>query len=76
MLRKLCILPLSLVGCVQAPVAPNLKLPELPPKQCEHLFMKPVPQKVTLIIDGDKITADSGGELLLRGYVRARELLK
>jgi hypothetical protein len=65
------ILPLSLVACVSAPV--DLKLPE---KQCEHLFMMPVPQKATLIIDGDKVSADSGGSQLLRGYVAARELLK
>lgn len=58
-----------LSGCVQAPVAPNLTL-------CKKLAMPPVPQKVTLQIDGDKITADEGGETLLRGYVQARELLR
>ena len=59
------ILPFFLLAsCVSAPV--DLKLPE---KKCEHMFMPPVPKKATLIIDGDKISADEGGELLLRGYV-------
>lgn len=61
-----------LVGCVSAPVAPNLKLPE--PKECPKLAMPPIPQKVFLQIDGDKIISDAGGDLLLRGYVQARSL--
>lgn len=66
---------LSLVGCVNAPVAPNLKIPE-PAAACPKLNMPPVPQKVYLQIDGDKILSDDGGEMLLRGYVRARYLLR
>ena len=66
---------LLLTGCVNAPVAPNLKLPE-PVKECPRLSMPPVPQKVYLQIDGDKLMYDDGGELLLRGYVRARSLLR
>lgn len=69
-------LPFVLLGgCVNAPVAPNLRIPE-PVKECPRLTMPPVPQKVFLQIDGDKIMSDDGGDMLLRGYVRSRSLLK
>lgn len=64
------ILALYLPGCVSAPVAPNLKFPEQ--KACRSVALLPVPEKVTLIIDGSKIEADQGGEQLLRGYVASR----
>lgn len=67
------ILALYLPGCVSAPIAPNLKLPE---QSCSKLDMPAVPQKVFLKIDGDKIEADDGGDMLFRGYVRARYLLR
>lgn len=66
---------LFMTGCVNAPVAPNLKIPNQA-KECPRLFMPPVPQVVYLKIDGDKIEADDGGDMLLRGYVRSRYLLK
>lgn len=66
---------LLLTGCVNAPVAPGLKLPEAS-KECPRLVMPPVPQKVYLKIDGEKIEEDDGGDMLLRGYVRARSLLR
>jgi hypothetical protein len=53
-------------------VAP-IKLPE---QQCPKMEMPPVPQHVSLMIDGDKVTADSGGDTILRHYVAARNLLK
>jgi|APCry1669192806_1035432.scaffolds.fasta_scaffold17752_6 hypothetical protein len=62
-------------GCVNAPVAPNLKLPEAQPA-CPKLALPPIPQKLTLEIEGDKILYDEGGESMLRGYVRARQLLR
>lgn len=40
------------------------------------LAMPPIPQDVVLDIKGDRITANAGGELLLRYYSRARQLLK
>lgn len=45
---------------------------------CEKptLAMPPIPQDVVLDIKGDHITANEGGELLLRYYSRARQLLK
>lgn len=39
------------------------------------LAMPPIPQDVVLDIKGDRITANAGGELLLRYYSRARQLL-
>ena len=60
---------LLLSGCVNAPI----KLPE---QSCPKLELKPVPQKVYLDIQGDKIMYDDGGLLLLRGYVAARAALK
>lgn len=70
------ILPLFiLTGCINAPVAPNLKLPELK-KECPTLVMPAVPQKVLLQIEGDKILSDDGGDMILRGYVRSRSLLR
>ena len=61
---------LLLSGCVNAPV----KLPEA--QSCPKMELKPVPQKVYLDIQGDKIMYDDGGLLLLRGYVAARAALK
>jgi hypothetical protein len=58
---------------VQAPIAPNLKIPE---QSCARLDMPAIPQDVSIEIHGDKVTADEGGKVLLRGYVRARELLR
>jgi len=61
-------------GCAPVQVAPNLKLPE-PARACPTLVMPPVPGDVALDIKGDNVTANPGGDLLLRGYVRARSLL-
>ena len=46
------------------------------PQQCPRLIMPPINNDVVLIIKGDKITANDGGDTMLRGYVRARQLLK
>lgn len=46
------------------------------PQTCPRLIMPPVDKDVVLIIKGDKITANDGGDTMLRGYVRARQLLK
>lgn len=57
------ILPLLLLtGCVSADLKP-----------CTTVSLPPVPQKVFLQIEGDKILSDAGGDLLLRGYVAARD---
>lgn len=71
MLRSLPFLFLS--GCVSAPIAPNLKFPE-ETHACRSVALPAIPQHVKLIIDGDKIDADAGGEQLLRGYVSARHV--
>lgn len=68
---------LSLVflsGCAPVQVAPNLKLPEA--KACPTLAMPPIAEVCTLYIRGDQIVTDACGDSLLRGYVRARQLLK
>lgn len=62
-----------LVGCAPVQVAPNLKFPEA--KACPTLVMPPIPDDVTIDIKGSKVTANQGGETLLFGYVRARQLL-
>lgn len=68
-------LPLLLIlsGCVQAPIAPNLKLPE---QSCARLDMPPIPQDVKIEIHGDNVTANDGGLTVLRGYAQARRLLR
>ena len=62
-------------GCAPVQVAPNLKLPE-PAKACPTLVMPPIAEVCTLYIRGDQIVTDACGDSLLRGYVRARQLLK
>ena len=66
---------LLLTSCVSAPVAPNLKFPE-PAKECPRLEMPPIAETCTVYIRGDKIATDVCGDVLVRGYVRARSLLK
>lgn len=63
----------ALTGCVEAPVAPNLRLPEL---KCPKVEAPPVPQVANLHIQGDHIEADAGGALLLRWYVFLREQVR
>ena len=73
---------LFLTGCVNAPVAPNLKIPDAQETQnliggsCPQMDLQPVPQKVHLDIQGDKIVYDAGGERILRGYVACRAVLR
>jgi len=55
-----------LSGCISAPI-------QIPQKECKRIDLPPVPQKVYIDIQGDKILSDAGGELLLRGYVQARD---
>lgn len=55
-----------LSGCISAPI-------QIPQKECKRIDLPPVPQKVYLNIEGDKIFSDAGGELLLRGYVQSRD---
>ena len=69
------ILFVSLNGCISAPIAPNLKFPE-PAKECPRLIMPPIPEHVFLKFEGDKVFSDDGGDTVLRGYVRARTLLR
>lgn len=65
---------LLLVGCVSAPIAPNLKLPEQ--KSCPSVALPPIPEHVKLVINGDLVEADQGGEQVLRGYVQSRRIFQ
>lgn len=47
-----------------------------PPVTCRTLDLPPVPEDVVLDIKGDKITANAGGETVLRGYVACRSLYR
>lgn len=76
MINLLFLLAAILAGCVSAPIAPNLKLPERSAKACPQKELLPVPQKAFLSINGDTVVSDAGGDMLLRQYVLARELLK
>lgn len=64
-----CLL-LALTGCVK--VQPEFKAGS----SCPKLDMPPVPQKMKLFIDGDKLESDTEGTSFLRYYVKARGLLK
>jgi hypothetical protein len=68
------VLALLMHGCAPVQIAPNLKLPEA--KACPTLVMPPIGTDCLLDIQGDKVTANDCGDTLLRGYVRARSLLK
>ena len=46
------------------------------PIQCRKLVLPPVPADAVLDISGDKITANAGGEQLLRGYVACRSIYR
>jgi hypothetical protein len=75
MLFLVCfVVALVVTGCAPVQVAPNLKLPEA--KACPTLVMPPIGTDCLLDIQGDKVTANDCGDTLLRGYVRARSLLK
>lgn len=47
-----------------------------PPVQCRKLDLQPVPEDVLLDIKADNITANAGGETVLRGYVACRSLYR
>lgn len=45
-------------------------------RPCPTLELPPIPDDVVIDIKGDKITANAGGEVILRGYVLARSCLR
>lgn len=83
-LAAAALLLLALVGgCVRHEVtAPQLdavveQVQALqPPVKCQALALPPVPQQARLLIDGERVDADAGGEQLLRGYVRCYSAAK
>ena len=54
----------------------DISLAPPPAQTCPKLVMPPVPDDVVLDIKGSKVTANKGGEVMLIGYARARELLR
>jgi hypothetical protein len=67
-----------LSGCAQTKVdkVVDISLGQKPAISCPKLVMPPVGTDCLLDIQGDKVTANDCGDTLLRGYVRARSLLK
>lgn len=63
-----------LTGCTPE-IKPTLNLPQQV-QSCPKLELKPVPQKVLLDIQGDKVIYDDGGGQLLRGYVACRAVYR
>ena len=67
-----------LSGCAQTKVDKvlDISLGQKPAQTCPTLVMPPIGTDCLLDIQGDKVTANDCGDTLLRGYVRARSLLK
>ena len=65
-------------GCAQTKVdkVVDISLGQKPAQSCPKLIMPPVGTDCLLDIQGDKVTANDCGDTLLRGYVRARTLLR
>jgi len=72
MLRCACVVIafVLLPGC--APTIADISLPPPQAPTCSIPRLPPVPKDVKLDIFMDKIDANAGGELLLRGYVACR----
>ena len=67
-----------LSGCAQTQVdkVMDISIGQKPAQACPKLIMPPVGTDCLLDIQGDKVVANDCGDTLLRGYVRARSLLK
>lgn len=65
-------------GCANTKVdkVVDISLDKKPAQSCPKLIMPPVGTDCLLDIQGDKVTANDCGDTLLRGYVRARTLLR
>jgi len=59
-----------------SPKVADISVTAPPVQSCPKLVLPPVPADVMLDISGDKVTANAGGDLLLRGYVRCRSLYR
>lgn len=65
---------LLVAGCTNK--LADIHLPEQKAQTCPKLVLPPVPEDVVLDIRGDKIISNAGGDVILRGYVQARSLLR
>lgn len=75
----LAVMAVLVTGCVRHDIrAPQIDqaLTAMQAKPCPTLNLPPIPQDVVIDIKGDQVTANAGGEQLLRGYVSARSLLR
>lgn len=65
-------------GCANTKVdkVVDISVGQKPAQSCPKLVMPPVGADCLLDIQGDKVTANDCGDTLLRGYVRARTLLR
>lgn len=63
-----------LPGCTNK--VADIHLPEPQAQTCPTLVMPPIPDDVVLDIKNSRVTANKGGEVMLIGYARARELLR
>jgi hypothetical protein len=68
----------AVTGCAQTKVdkVVDISIGQKPAISCPKLIMPPVGTDCLLDIQGDKVVANDCGDTLLRGYVRARSLLK
>ena len=55
-----------------SPKLADISVAAPPPQKCLIPRLPPIPDDVILDISGDKITANAGGQTVLRGYVACR----
>ena len=63
-----------LPGCAPKIADISVDIPQA--QTCPKLVMPPIPDDVVLDIKNSRVTANKGGEVMLIGYARARELLR
>lgn len=61
-------------GCAHKIADISVDIPQA--QTCPKLVMPPIPDDVVLDIKNSRVTANKGGETMLIGYARARELLR
>jgi len=66
----------SMQGCTKVDKVVDISLPQKPAQSCPKLVMPPIAEDCYLDIKGDTVVANDCGDALLRGYVRARSLLR
>jgi hypothetical protein len=67
---------LVLHGCTKVDKVVDISLPQKPAQSCPKLVMPPIAEDCYLDIKGDTVVSNDCGDTLLRGYARARSLLR